>query len=299
MVLVGRGGLEREVRSALREHGNHVLVALADDDRGSAAEVDALLDLGEPTAMSAAVSPASRATTAQRLLQDFRERAGRYVFVSSVLVYAPVSSPARWPIQEHHLRLAHGDPASRAYGQDCIDAEDLITQEWCAPGLSYAILRPTVLYGSATANVSSLLLDEARRQPWAAARRFAAAGVMQWVDVRDAARAVVLAATAPTVDKDRVTIAGADAFTAPDLVQALWQGPEWLDDAWPLKFDIDRAAVELGWRPEHRIGDQVAMTGQRGSAPFRVPGPDAAPRWQPGTGRLGLTACGLSTAWPP
>jgi nucleoside-diphosphate-sugar epimerase len=204
--------------------------------------------------------------------------------VSSVLVYAPMPAGGP-PIAEHHPRHAHGDPSSRAYGQDCIDAEDVLMREWSARGLTFAILRPAMLFGSATANVSSLLLEDARRQPFVAARRYAAAGVMQWVDVRDAARAVVLAATAPTIDKDILTIAGSDAFTAPDVVRAMWQEAE-LEDARPLKFDIARAGVVLGWRPECRIGAAVA------SAEWRAPGPphprtfDGPVRWPSRPGAL-------------
>lgn len=302
VVLVERGGgLEREVRAALREHGSHVLESLPDADADGArmaGEADAVIDLAEPEATSARTD-ASRARTAQQLLRDASGRAGRYVFVSSVLVYAPVPSPDSWPIQEHYPREAHGDPSSHAYGQDCIDAEDIIIREWAPRGLRYAILRPAVLCGSATANVSSGLLEEARRRPWAAARKYAAAGVMQWVDVRDAARAVVLAATEPTVDKDILTIAGPDGFTGPDVVDALWQGPGLLDDARPLKFDTAKAGVVLGWRPEHRISESLATIGSMGFDRPAAPSYRPQVRWQPdwGGARQAHRPPGMSEVW--
>jgi nucleoside-diphosphate-sugar epimerase len=259
LVVVGRGsGLEKEVHTILREHGDHVVDSLDTlEDRRGTEDVDVVLDLAEPGVGQRDRYRASRTATAEQLLLTFNGRMGRYVFVSSVLAYAPVPSPDRWPIQEHFPRRAHGDIASRVYGQDCIDAEDLIIRELAPGDLTYAILRPTVLWGSTTPNVSSQLMDAAQRQPWAAARDYDV-GVMQWVDVRDAARAVVLAATEPTVDKDIFTIAGAEGFTAPDVVRALWQGTDLRQGGHPPKFDIAKAGVVLGWRPEHGIGRSLA-----------------------------------------
>jgi nucleoside-diphosphate-sugar epimerase len=249
----------------LLEHGSHVL--LPDPGPGrrrSVDDVDVVLDVSEPAAAGPSTSAgrggASRTATVQRLLRDFNGRTGRLVFVSSVLVYAPVPSPEQWPIHEHSPRKAHGDAASEAYGQDCIDAEDLIIQEWGAREDSFVIVRPTVLWGSATSNVSSRLVEAARRQPRRAARAYDV-GVMQWLDVRDAARAVALAATASTVDRDIFTLAGLDGFTARDVVASVWQEEDRLRDAEPLKFDTARAEVVLGWRPQRRVGPQVAAAG--------------------------------------
>jgi nucleoside-diphosphate-sugar epimerase len=288
-VMVGAGnGLEQAVRAELLEHGSHVL--LPDPGPGrrrSIDDVDLVIDVGEPVAANPSTSPGrgrvSRTATAQRLLRDFNRRTGRLVFVSSVLVYAPVPSPEQWPIQEHSPRMAHGDAASAAYGQDCIDAEDLIIREWGARERSYAIVRPTVLWGSATPNLSSMLVDAARRQPWQAARTYDV-GVMQWLDVRDAARAVVLAATAATVDRDIFTLAGLDGFTAADVVASVWQEEDLLRDAEPLKFDTARAEVVLGWRPERRVGPQVAAAGR-------------GPAWMGGQRRPGAPTRARAATW--
>lgn len=262
VVIVGSdNGLEQAVRAALREHGTHVVVPDPGPERRGVDDVDVVLDVGEAAAVGPFATPdgarVSRTATVQRVLRSFNGRTGRLVFVSSVLVYAPVPSPERWPIQEHFVRQAHGDAGSEAYGQDCIDAEDLVIQEWGAREDSYVILRPTVLWGSATPNVSSRLVEAARREPWRAARAYDI-GVMQWLDVRDAARAVVLAATASTVDRDIFTLAGRDGFTARDVVASVWRREDLMRDAEPLKFDTARAEVVLGWRPERRVGEEVA-----------------------------------------
>jgi hypothetical protein len=263
VAIVGSGGgLQRAVDVALREHGNHLVVASPSANAAmSVGDVDVVLDVSEP-GEGRAHAPTSRATTTQQLLRHFNGRTGRYIFVSSVLVYAPVASQEFWPIQEHYPRVAHGDPASEAYGQDCIDAEDLIIREWAPRELSYAILRPTVLWGSATPNVASILVQAALRHPWWAAHAYDL-GVMQWLDVRDAARAVVLACTLPTVDRDTFTLAGLDGFTSADVVGSLCQGVDLMRDASPLKFDIAKAEVVLGWCPEWRVGEQAADVGRR------------------------------------
>lgn len=78
---------------------------------------------------------------------------------------------------------------------------------------------------------------------------------MQWLDVRDAAEAVLLAVDAPAAAGEVLNLAGDEAFTSEDLARLLTTGQP---PTGALKFDTTKAKVLLGWQPRHELADLEA-----------------------------------------
>jgi nucleoside-diphosphate-sugar epimerase len=220
-------------------------------------DVEIVVDLAEPVTPGDAESsvPDREHSTEVALHHALEAEVEMYVLVSSVLVYAPFPSPASWPIQEHFPRRPHGDAPSRAYGASCIAAEDAVVRASARSGLGFSVVRLAVVDGSSTTPFTAELREHAERDPDEAEAQYESLGVMQWVDVRDAAAAIVDAALETTARGQAFNIAGAEAFTVHDLVD---------DDraeriaGRPARFDLTKAEVVVGWAPRHRVCDSFA-----------------------------------------
>jgi nucleoside-diphosphate-sugar epimerase len=213
----------------------------------------------------------------------------RFVFTSSVSVYAPAPFPYMWPITEDSPLKAHGHEGLRNYGQSKIDAENLVLASQRNHGLEYVILRPSAVYGPEVEWARDLI-GLIWRQPVQALSGQAAQVPTQWVHVRDVAAAVLLAGTRPRAANHVFNIAGADLVTARDIVGKVRrpaQGPlsrrGWdrsLGGHSGFKYDFSKAEKILGYTPQVDIGtgvrELVPISGQDGSghvASFR-------PNWQ-------------------
>ena len=155
-----------------------------------------VVDLSLPRAEAdLELSGDTAATTVGALLERLSEDVLRYVLVSSAAVYTPVPGATGWPIQESAPRRPHRrrprQPGHRRRVRRCRGR----------PGGRGQAQRSGVRRAPAHAPVHRVgsrpeILDQVQDDPRAAARRHSDRGVMQWVDVRDAAEAVVLATTA-------------------------------------------------------------------------------------------------------
>ena len=247
----GTGGLADLVRETVPQAG-HQLAATVED---AARPVDVVVDVMERGVGDTSAAVTNRAFTTRRLLSSPGLRGGRVVLVSSVLVYAPVPDPDRWPITEVFPRRAHGDRGSRAFGASCIEVEDLMADAVKGRGIEFVVLRPTVLAGSASGSYADAVLADLADTPWAGSLRHRSAGTMQWLDVRDAAEAVLLAVDAPAAAGEVLNLAGDEAFTSEDLARLLTTGQP---PTGALKFDTTKAKVLLGWQPRHELADLEA-----------------------------------------
>ena len=249
------GGLADLVRETLHDTGHHVVSPGEEPDRTLDAVVD-VAERGDGDRPATDATPGSRPSGACSTSPYVR--GARLVLVSSALVYAPVPDPERWPITEAFPRRAHGDPGSRAFGESCIELEDLVTAEARARDMEFVVLRPTVLCGSASGSYADVVLEDLEQRPWAGAREHEGVGTMQWVDVSDAAEAVALAVDAPGAANEVLNVAGEEAFTAAELAAFLRTGRL---PGGPLKFDTVKTQVLLGWSPSGRLADMVAPVG--------------------------------------
>jgi len=244
-------GLVEQIEERLTRQRHRVVRRVVEQAvRQGSAGADVVIDVVEPGA-GLDGNGLDRAEDVVSLLDRFRPE--RYVLVSSVLVYAPVPDPRRWPILEGFPRRAHGDPGSRAHGQACIDAEDVLIDEAICRGIDYVILRPTVILGSCDDGFGERVLADLSDRPWLAAGRYQGAGTMQWVDARDAAAAVASAALEPAAANESFTIAGPVAFTSDDLARLASGRTDDLADAADPKFDTTKAETILGWRPAYQL----------------------------------------------
>lgn len=202
----------------------------------------------------------------ENLLQASVGRIRRFVFISSVLVYRPTPWPSRWPITEDSPRQAHGNELLRNYGQNKIDAEDLIVRFHHNHGLEYVILRPTVAYAPGAEFVEQLLRQIVNR-PRLALYQGAQLGVMQWVHVSDLAETVVLAGTRQSAANEVFNVAGSEAITVEDVATMVWDNMR-LAAQLPLrqsrisprgnhnpKFDTSKVQAVLGYTPQMKIGE--------------------------------------------
>ncbi|UGS36420.1 NAD-dependent epimerase/dehydratase family protein [Capillimicrobium parvum] len=204
--------------------------------------------------------------TENLLLAAAEARVRRFVLLSSTAVYAP-APPRAWPVAEDHP-LGPARPPSIAYGRSKIAAEGLVTRFRRRHHLECAILRPSTVYG-AGAQRPLELVAELRDNPGAALRSPLAGVAMQWVHANDLADAV-LAATAPGVGWAVCNVAGGELFDLRALARtvhgldrrtgrlaaALLHAPAL--PSLPLRYDLNRAARLLGWRPTTRLRDGLA-----------------------------------------
>jgi nucleoside-diphosphate-sugar epimerase len=223
-------------------------------------DVEIVVDLAEPVAPGGAESTVRDREHPTKLALEHAVEANveRYVLVSSTLVYAPFPSPASWPVQEHFPRRPHGDAPSRTYGASCIAAEDAVFMASIRYGLGFSVVRLTLVDGSSTTPFTSELRRHVERDPHEAEAQYESLGVMQWVDVRDAAAAIVDAALETTAQGQAFNVAGTEAFTVHDLVDED-EGAERINGRTP-RFDLTKAHVVLGWEPLHLVTDSFAPT---------------------------------------
>jgi nucleoside-diphosphate-sugar epimerase len=227
-----------------------------------------------------------------RLVQHVKE-GQRVVLLSSVQVYSPVHSPSGWPITEAHPRRAHGGWPTRVYGQQKIEAENLLARSADERGHDYVILRSSIRYGTGQ-GLSERLTAALRERPGAAIAAYQGLGVMQWTAVEDVARALVLAGSSVVTESEAFNIAGDEPSTVWEMAEQVHgrqgiAGSRVLDRGRrpvPEKIDTAKARAMLGWAPQHRLdewlGDQMPdRTPPRGAMPAagRIPTPPMGRAW--------------------
>jgi nucleoside-diphosphate-sugar epimerase len=211
----------------------------------------------------------------------------RFVFTSSVSVYDRAPGPVSWPIDEGFALRTSGADSLRRYAQSKIDAESAILRSRAHGGPESVILRAAAVYGPKAAWVRRMLqraVDEASR-PGARISRFAS---MQWVHVRDMARAVVLAGRAARAADQIVNIAGDELFSMRDLVQiassekrdehteVLGSPSKLCPGDYGLRYDISRARAVLGYTPHIKLREGIrgALTSREDRTCSSRGGPD-------------------------
>jgi nucleoside-diphosphate-sugar epimerase len=186
----------------------------------------------------------------------------RFVFTSSVAVYGWDQSPLSWPLTEEFPLQAHGN-----YGKTKIAAENLIHRYHHTHGLAYLILRLCLVYGpgelfkrfvSRTLDHPLLFLSHDRGR------------ISQWIHVRDAAAAVVLAGGQPEVVNHTLNIAGAEAVTRCDLVAMIYSAAGYNFRARQLRvrfhpwynsrlmYDVSKAQRLLEFVPQVKLQQGIA-----------------------------------------
>lgn len=200
----------------------------------------------------------------------------RVVLLSSVQVYAPVRRPSQWPITEGYPRRAHGGWPTRAYGQQKIDAENLLARSADQRRYDYVLLRSSVRYGTGQGLAERIRAD-LLAQPRAAITAYQGLSVMQWVSVQDVASGLLSAGMSPVAAGEAFNIAGNESTTVWDLAELVhgqrigdrFTAPYDGGRRTPEKFDTAKAQAMLGWTPEEDLCEWLADAGKGGSA---VPG---------------------------
>ncbi len=192
-------------------------------------------------------------------------RTRRLVFSSSVSVYDESSWPFSGPITEAAPLRANSSGLLGHYARSKIEAENLIRYYQHQYGLEHVILRAPIVYGSG--RFDKLVLMQIIDQPWLALTRKAQFAEMQWVHVRDMARAIVLAGTRPKAANNTFNVAGGELFSLRDLSTIVWpaicngqqarvfkyRAP--LPRNRTLKYDLSKARSTLEYIPEVSLAE--------------------------------------------
>ncbi len=185
----------------------------------------------------------------------------RFVFFSTVTVFAPHRTPDTWPVRENAARLAHGNQQLRDYGQTMIDAEDALVDAHARHGLEFCLLRPTVVCGC-TARFADTVVLELLRQPDRAEVMNRMWGTMQWVHGSDLGRVGVLAGAHAAVANEIFIVSGDQPITSYDILAELWSiinpSEQWnpyqamadANNARMQKFDYSKICNALGFKPK-------------------------------------------------
>jgi nucleoside-diphosphate-sugar epimerase len=230
-------------------------IEIVPDVEDSAAEealtdIDVVYDLGS-LLMGTGFEDRSAAVRTARLVTGARSRdVGRFVYLSSVAVYAPAPRPWMWPIREDAPLLAHGHKTLRLFGQEKIEAERLLRRV-ARKRFEFTILRSSAVYGPGARWLEGLLRGIAN-DPFRGLGIELNPTFMQWLNVRDLVDALVLAATREPAANATFNVASRDLFTRRDVAKALSRVerhllPKQSGHARLLKYDISRARAGLGF----------------------------------------------------
>jgi UDP-glucose 4-epimerase len=188
----------------------------------------------------------------------------RVVFTSSVAVYNAAPWPFMWPIPETYPLRTTGEDNLRNYALSKIEAEDLIRRAHQEQGIEAVVLRSAAVYGPAAPWVERMVRALAAN-PASAFTRAGRFACNQWIHRRDLARAVVVGGTAADLKYELCNIAGAELFSAKDLVavmsralgQGAWTGlptPDLEATArYAYRYDMTRAQMRLGFVPRVKL----------------------------------------------
>ena len=203
----------------------------------------------------------------ENLLAACARSVKRFVFISSVAVYAPAPDPDRWPITEDAPLQAHGSEHLQSYGQSKIEGEKKLLRYHHAHKLEYTIVRPPAVYGKEAPWLRQLV-RRLQENPWPTLTPAAQAFRMHWVHVRDLAEGIILAGTRSEAANQVFNIAGPEVFTQATMVALLWLNWVGANDRCVeplfearfngtdiLKYDISKAHRRLGYVPKVRLED--------------------------------------------
>ncbi|HYR88132.1 MAG TPA: NAD(P)-dependent oxidoreductase [Terriglobia bacterium] len=182
----------------------------------------------------------------------------RFVFLSSVAVYAPAPTPNRWPVTEERAIRAYGNPNLKNYAQSKIDAEKEVLRFQGKGKFDCTILRSAPVYSKKAPRIRELV-ERLIQNPWQAVNPRSREVRMHWVHIHDLSKAVVLAGNRRAAANQIFNIAGPDVFTAATILALVKGFPAEdlfearLSDAGTLKYDITKANRILGYTPKVRL----------------------------------------------
>jgi nucleoside-diphosphate-sugar epimerase len=244
------------------------LVAAAPEQRAASEaaleDVDVVFDLGSPLEDDGLEVGLGPARTKELVAGAARQGVQRYIYLSSVAVYAPAPRPWMWPIREDWPLLAHGHEALRRFGQDKIEGEQLVQQAAATDGLEFAIMRSSAAYGPRVRWLEGLLRGLAMT-PLRGLVPEPDPAYMQWVNVRDLADALVLAGANGAPANAPLNVASDELITRRDIARVL----VWLEAGLPpaldtagtpvlLKYDIGAAHRLIGFEPVVRLAEGLS-----------------------------------------
>jgi nucleoside-diphosphate-sugar epimerase len=209
------GAVERERDEVLplvravdaRSPAGAITVEQALVDSGRLAGLDALVHAAAVRhrhGVDHATYRASNVDLVEKLLRACAGRVKRFVYVSSVGVYG---FPSRLPITE-----AHPFAPATLYSVTKIEAEQLVRKLAPSLGLTYAIVRPTIVYGPDDTNG---MLDKTARMIRAGTYRIVGAGdnTLHHTHVDDIVAGVRLAATQAGAANEDFVLCGPETIT--------------------------------------------------------------------------------------
>jgi nucleoside-diphosphate-sugar epimerase len=188
--------------------------------------------------------------------------------MSTTAVYGLAPFPIMWPIAEDSPLAAHGSRTLRLYGWSKIEAEKAVIRTHQLNGLEYAILRPTVVYGSGSIGAERLL---SMLVQFPNLMRFEVApnGVIQWMHVSDLVELMTRTMRDRAAANQVFNAAGGAAVSLVEVSAALRMllGPAWAPLA-PLvppparshvpPFAIAKARRLLRFQPRMQIVEGLA-----------------------------------------
>lgn len=206
----------------------------------------------------------------ENLLQACGQAGGlrRFVFTSSVAVYAGAFVPEDWPLTELSPAQPQGPEGLRNYGWSKVAAENLVRKYAEELGFEYVILRPTTCYG-----VGSKFAEDLIRRVLTGPRAGygpLAGFIMQLIHVRDLAEAIALTGTHPEATNEIFNLAGTEAFTYRNLAtmirrlgglanpMALRPDRTRVWQRYAFSYDVSKAQRKLGFMP--RVMMQEGLT---------------------------------------
>jgi nucleoside-diphosphate-sugar epimerase len=192
----------------------------------------------------------------------------RFVFTSSVAVYAGAFTPEEWPINENsQLDLAWPEDLGK-YGRSKIAAEVLLKQYSKEFDFEYTILRPSTCYGVGGSHVEELV-QQILKNPQLG-HGPAAELTRQLIHIRDLSDVIVRAGTRPAAANEIFTVAGGEAYTFANIASLIRRlngtpgRPGLLPDRsriwqrYRFAYDLSKAQSKLDFKP--RVMMQEGMS---------------------------------------
>jgi len=157
----------------------------------------------------------------ERLVAAVAPSARRIVLVTSSAVYADHLAPALWPVTDGSERYPSGPPATAAFTETLIAAEDRFLDMADTLGFEHVILRPTLLGGRKAPSIEQLL-TAALKRPDLIEGQHDVLGLMHWLHGSDLGAAALLVGEDPRAADRAFLAAGPEPITIYDAQRILW-----------------------------------------------------------------------------
>jgi nucleoside-diphosphate-sugar epimerase len=191
----------------------------------------------------------------------------RFVFTSSVAVYAGAFQPDEWPLHENSPQGLARPENLRNYGRSKMAGENLVRQYAKEFGFEYVILRPATCYGIGSKYAEDLV-QSALASPMLNHGR-ASGMTLQLVHVKDLAEVIARAASRAEATNEIFNVAGTEAYTYGNIVALIRRlagttdGSMLLPDRsriwqrYRFAYDVTKAQRQLDFKP--RVAMQEGM----------------------------------------